>query len=133
MVAKIVKGKGLKGVVNYVLDKAKQTELIVASGARFKSRESSIRSFIAPTALNPKVAKPVGHISLDFAAQDKDKLTNARMVQIARENLEKMGITNTQFIIDRHHDKQHPHIHIVFNRINNEGQNKFRPKRLLSQ
>jgi hypothetical protein len=133
MVAKIVKGKGLKGVVNYVLDKAKQTELIVASGVRFKSRVSIIHSFIAQTALNPEVTKLFGHISLDFSAQDKDKLTNVRMVQIARENLEKIGITNTQFIIDRHHDKQHPHIHIVFNRINNEGQNKFRPKRLLSQ
>lgn len=121
MVAKIVKGKGFKGVVNYVLDKAKQTELIAASGVRLKSRESIISSFNAQTALNPRVAKPVGHISLDFSTQDKDKLTNARMVQIAREYLEKMGIRNTQFIIGRHHDKQHPHIHIVFNRIDNEG------------
>jgi len=32
MVAKIVKEKGFKGVINYVLDKAKQTELITADG-----------------------------------------------------------------------------------------------------
>ena len=30
MIAKIVKGKSFKGVVNYILDKAKQTELLVA-------------------------------------------------------------------------------------------------------
>jgi hypothetical protein len=95
MVAKIVKGKGFKGVVNYVLDKAKQTELIAAEGVRLKSRESIICSFVAQTALNPRVSRPDGHISLDFSAQDKDKLTNARMVQIARDYLNEIGIRNT--------------------------------------
>ncbi|MDR0506338.1 MAG: relaxase/mobilization nuclease domain-containing protein [Dysgonamonadaceae bacterium] len=121
MVAKIVKGQSFKGVVNYVLDKAKQTELIAANGVRLKSRESIIRSFIAQTELNPKVSKTVGHISLDFSAQDKDKLTNTKMVQIAKEYMSKMGIINTQYIVGRHYDKEHPHIHIVFNRIDNNG------------
>ena len=95
--------------------------MLVAEGVRCKNRESIIRSFIAQTGLNPKVAKTVGHISLDFSAQDKDKLTNAKMVQIAKEYMTKMGITGTQYIIGRHYDKEHPHIHIVFNRVNNEG------------
>ena len=121
MIAKIVKGKSFKGVVNYVLDKAKQTELLAAEGVRCKSRESIIRSFIAQSGLNPKVSKTVGHISLDFSVQDKDKLTNAKMVQIANEYMTKMGIVNTQYIIGRHHDREHPHIHIVFNRVDNNG------------
>ncbi|GHT59530.1 mobilization protein [Bacteroidia bacterium] len=121
MVAKIVKGKGFKGVINYVLDKAKQTELVAAEGVRLKSKESIIRSFIAQSGLNPKVSKMVGHVSLNFSAQDRDKLTNTKMVQIAKEYMSKMGITNTQYIIGRHYDKEHPHIHIVFNRIDNDG------------
>jgi hypothetical protein len=121
MVAKIVKGKSFKGVVNYVLDKAKQTQLLAAEGVRLKSRESIVQSFVAQSGLNPKVSKMVGHISLDFSAQDKDKLTNAKMVQIAREYMTKIGIINTQYIIGRHYDKEHPHIHIVFNRVNNGG------------
>ncbi len=32
-----------------------------------------------------------------------------------------MGIKNTQFIITRHLDKEHPHCHIVFNRVDNDG------------
>jgi hypothetical protein len=121
MIAKIVKGKSFKGVVNYVLDKAKQTELLAAEGVRYKSKESIIRSFVTQAGLNPRVAKTVGHISLDFSAHDKDKLTNAKMVQIAKEYMTKMGITDTQYFIGRHYDKEHPHIHIVFNRVNNEG------------
>jgi hypothetical protein len=30
-------------------------------------------------------------------------------------------IRNTQFIIERHHDKEYPHIHPIFNRIDNYG------------
>jgi len=121
MIAKIVKGKGFKGVIQYVLDKAKQTELIAADGVRLKSRESIIRSFIAQAGLNPKITQMVGHISLDFSAQDREKLTNAVMTRIAKEYMSKMGITDTQYIIGRHHDKEHPHIHVVFNRIDNNG------------
>ena len=121
MIAKITKGKSFKGVVNYILDKAKQTELLATEGVRHKSRESIIRSFVTQTELNSRVAKTVGHISLDFSAQDRDKLTNSKMVQIAHEYLNAMGIKDTQFIIARHNDKEHPHIHIVFNRIDNNG------------
>jgi len=121
MVAKIVKGQSFKGVINYVLDKAKQTEILAAEGLRLKSKESIIRNFNTQAGMNPNVSKSVGHISLDFSAQDKDKLTNAKMVQIAKEYMEKMGIVNTQYIIGRHHDKEHPHIHLVFNRVDNNG------------
>jgi type IV secretory pathway VirD2 relaxase len=43
------------------------------------------------------------------------------MVGIALEYLDKMGYQNTQFIIARHHDTDHPHIHLVINRIDNDG------------
>ena len=32
-----------------------------------------------------------------------------------------MGIENTQFIIARHTDRDHPHCHIVYNRVDNDG------------
>jgi len=32
-----------------------------------------------------------------------------------------MGIVNTQYIIVRHSDRTHPHCHIVFNRVDNDG------------
>ena len=43
------------------------------------------------------------------------------MVKLALEYMEKMGIKNTQFIIARHLDKEHPHCHIVYNRVDNDG------------
>ena len=79
------------------------------------------QSFIDQTELNPRVGKVVGHISLSFSVQDSSKLSNEWMAQIAREYMEKMGIKDTQYIIGRHFDKEHPHVHIAFNRIDNNG------------
>jgi Relaxase/Mobilisation nuclease domain. len=121
MMAKIVKGRAFKGVIKYILDKQKDTQVLDADGLRVKNQSSVIQSFITQASLNTRIAKPVCHISLDFSAQDKDKMSNQLMVQIARDYMEQMGIKNTQYIIARHFDKEHPHIHLVYNRIDNDG------------
>ena len=121
MIAKIMKGSGFKGVINYILDPRKGTELIDSSGVRTDNISHIAQSFIDQTELNPRVGKVVGHISLSFSAQDSPKLSNKWMAQIAREYMEKMGIKDTQYIIGRHFDKEHPHVHIAFNRIDNNG------------
>ena len=120
MIAKIVQGHGFRGVVGYVLDKEKAS-LLCAEGVRIKDKESIVKSFIAQQKLNPKIVKPVAHISLDFSVQDKNRLTDQFMVGMAREYMEKMGYRDTQYIIARHHDTDHPHIHLVINRIDNNG------------
>ncbi len=120
MIAKIVQGRGFRGAVNYILDK-KNARLLFAEGVRLKDKVSVIQSFITQSKLKPKIAKPVAHISLDFSAQDKNELTDKLMVGVAHEYLEKMGYKNTQYIIVRHHDTDHPHIHLVINRIDNKG------------
>ena len=43
------------------------------------------------------------------------------MLKIAHEYMERMGIRNTQYIIAQHIDREHPHCHIVFNRVDNDG------------
>ena len=95
--------------------------MLIGEGVRLKNTHSIIKSFTAQTELNLRVSKPVGHISLDFSVQDKAKLSNAFMLKVADDYMDRMGIVNTQFRIARHYDKEHPHIHIVFNRVNNLG------------
>ena len=121
MMAKIIKGKGFKGCVNYILDSKKGTTLLEAKDVRLKSKASIIQSFVSQAKLNPNLSRSVGHISLNFSAQDKDKITNEMMVTVARDYMQKMGIKDTQYIIARHFDKEHPHIHLCFNRIDNKG------------
>ena len=76
--------------------------------------------------MRPKVKSPVKHVSLAFSPQDTihfldDENGDALMVEIAKKWMDQMGIRNTQYIITRHHDTEHPHCHIVFNRIDNAG------------
>ncbi|MCW0482275.1 relaxase/mobilization nuclease domain-containing protein [Gaoshiqia sediminis] len=121
MMAKIVKGQGFRGVVNYVLDQSKGTEILDSQGVRLKNAGSIIDSFVFQSEMNTRIKKPVGHISLDFSAQDLGELSNSLMVKISQEYMNLMGISNTQYILCRHFDKEHPHVHLVFNRVDNEG------------
>ncbi|WP_167604558.1 relaxase/mobilization nuclease domain-containing protein [Maribellus sediminis] len=121
MIAKITTGGDFAGAVNYILDPKKAAELLIGEGVRLKNTNSITKSFVAQTELNSRVSKPVGHISLDFSVQDKAKLSSVFLLKIADDYLNRMGIIYTQFIIARHYDKEHPHIHIVFNRVNNQG------------
>lgn len=118
---KISKGRSFNKCVKYILDEGKNTKLLDAQGVRLKSSGSIVQSFIAQAKLNPKLSISVGHISLSFSAEDKDKLSNEFLVKITREYMQKMGIVNTQYIVAQHFDKEHPHIHLCFNRVDDMG------------
>ena len=120
MIGKIKKGSGFKGCVNYVLGK-EQAALLHADGVLTESRGDIIRSFCMQTGMNPDLKKPVGHIALSYSAVDAPKLTDEKMIQLAQEYMREMKITDTQYIIVRHQDREHPHVNIVFNRIENNG------------
>ena len=121
MIAKIVKGSSFKGVVNYILDKEKDAKILICDGLFVENKNTIAMSFDAQSKMNPKVTKPVGHISLAFHKEDEHRLTDRAMAGIALEYLKEMGITDTQILIVRHFDKEHPHVHIAFNRIANNG------------
>ena len=121
MIGKQTKGTSFSGCVNYVLkeEKARLLEAVGVDG----SPEQMAEQFELQSLLNDKVKNIVGHTSLSFSPQDSLRLQNddALMLKIAHEYMERMGIRNTQYIIARHIDREHPHCHIVFNRVDNDG------------
>lgn len=121
MMAKITKGSSFKGVIKYIIDEKKKSQILDADGLRLKSISSVIGSFVTQAEMNGRVSKTVGHISLDFSAQDKDKISNRFMVNVAHDYMKQMDICNTQYILVRHFDKEHPHVHLVFNRVDYNG------------
>jgi hypothetical protein len=120
MMAKIVKGSSFGGCVRYVTSK-RDAKLLAADGVLLDSKQSIIDSFEAQSQLNPRLGKKVGHISLNFSVQDKNRIGDAFMLKVAEEYMRKMGITETQYVIVRHNDREHPHCHIVFNRVDYNG------------
>ena len=129
MIAKIKTRADFGGIVNYANDqknKKKSATLLAHEGVCAINNKAIADSFQIQASMRPKVKSPVKHVSLAFSSQDisrfpDDEEGDALMVEIAKKWMEQMGIRNTQYIIARHHDTKHPHCHLVFNRIDNEG------------
>lgn len=71
--------------------------------------------------MRPNVKKPVCHTILSFSAEDAERLDDKTMNNLALQYLQKMGYGDTQYLIVRHLDREHPHVHICINRIDNNG------------
>jgi hypothetical protein len=121
MMGKIPKsGKSFKGCVEYCMLK-KDAVVLDADGLRTDEVAHTIADFNMQRKMRPSLGQAVGHIALNWSPEDAQKLTDELMVKIAKEYLTKMKITGTQVLMVRHHDTNHPHLHLVFNRVNNEG------------
>lgn len=109
-------------VVDYV-NNPRRARLLDSKDVRLDSNATIARSMQGQADDKPgrKLKTPVYHISLDFAHEDTPRLTDALMVEIAREYMRRMGIVNTQYIVSRHTDREHQHLHIVANRVDNDG------------
>ena len=122
MIAKIIKGTNFSGVVSYMLSKREgQVKVLQANGVHSSFPNDIAHDFNLQASMRPNVHKPVCHTILSFSAHDSDRLTDAIMVKIANEYLHEMGYSDTQSLIVRHSDRQHPHLHICINRIGNDG------------
>lgn len=121
MIAKIKKSSSFQNTVNYILDNKKDATLIANEGVRTLDNQSMIDSFNMQAQLNNRVSKCTGHIILSFSEEDKYRTSDEFMLKVAHEYMQKMGIVDTQYIIGRHFDKSHPHIHICYNRVNDDG------------
>ncbi|KAA8485560.1 relaxase/mobilization nuclease-like protein [Arcticibacter tournemirensis] len=121
MIGKVPKpGKSFGGCIEYNVLK-KDAVTLYADGVRIDKIAHTINDFNMQRKMNPGLGQAVGHIALSWSPNDKDKLNDEKMVEIAKEYLQKMKIQDTQVLMVRHKDKEHPHLHIVYNRVNNQG------------
>ena len=129
MIAKIKTRESFAGIVDYAHDynnDKKKARLIDYKDVCIISNKSIADSFTIQASMRSKIVKPVKHISLGFSPNDAhlfsdDEKGDELMVRIAKDWMKEMGISNTQYIIARHLDTEHPHCHLVFNRIDNDG------------
>ena len=120
MIGKIIAGSSFAGTVGYVIKK--QSRVLAAEGIAPPNVRDMIQDFKDQTLLNPRIKNAVGHISLSFSSKDAPRMTDALMLDIAKEYMQRMGITDTQYLLVRHLDQPHPHCHLVYNRVGNNGQ-----------
>ena len=118
MIAKNIKGKSFKGCVSYVMNDT--ATILEAEGVFANDTKDIIRSFAMQRSGRKEIKQPVGHIPISFSPEDKGRMTDEFMIQLAKEYMQEMEISNTQYIIVRHDNTENPHLHIVYNRIDND-------------
>ncbi len=124
MIGKIIIGKSLMGCISYCLD----DKVLESQEAGFKNRaevllfnqcygnkKDLIQQFNDVRHLNPKLSKPVLHITLSLAPGEKlEKGTLCKMIEDCAKSF---GFESNQFIGVSHFDTSHQHLHIIANRI----------------
>jgi len=126
MVAKIKIGKSVRGIIHYNENKVAEgtASLILANGFAVDIEKITIPNKIARfkhlTELKPSVKTNALHISLNFEASEK--IDNTKMQQIAIRYMELIGFGEQPFLVYRHNDVAHQHVHIATTSIQRNGQ-----------
>lgn len=127
MKAKIKRGSGFRGTLNYVLDEGKKRAgdkkaLIVAGNMSASNAKDLSREFSFSRSLRPDTKRPVWHCSLGLP--EGDSLDIGTWDRISNRFLEEMGVDtgNHQFVVVKHHDTDKEHVHIVMSRIGLDSQ-----------
>jgi transcriptional regulator NrdR family protein len=119
MICKIIQGAGFSGACNYLLTKD-GAEVIGSKDIRDYDPKLAAQDFITIASQNKRVKKKETHIVVSFHKYDTN-ITNEKMKAMAEKIIEGMGFENAQYLIVRHNDTEHPHFHILMNRIDMEG------------
>ena len=118
MIGKTVKGRGFRGVLNYIFSKPNAT--ILGGNMAGNNPPSLAKEFRAITRFNARVKKPVAHISLSPSIEDD--VSDQTALTLISQYMDKIGFTDCQWVALKHIDtefegKPRPHYHIVANRV----------------
>jgi hypothetical protein len=117
MIAKAIKGKGFRGALEYDLSK-EQGRVIDTNMEGVGPRELA-REFGAIRKLRPNLGRAVLHVSL--SAAPGEILTDDQWREIGHRYLHGMGLDANQYLITRHLDTEHEHVHLLVNRVRFDG------------
>jgi hypothetical protein len=125
MVARFVNGKNIRGMLHYNENKvaAGEARLLLASGFagdidRF-SQEQKLQRFEHLTILNTRVKTNAVHITLNF--DEQDKLSNEQLQQITMSYMARIGFGDQPYLVYKHNDAAHTHVHIATINIKPDG------------
>jgi hypothetical protein len=121
MKAKVKRGNGFRGVLEYVFGPGQhnqpgRAEIVGGNLSGMHPRELAAE-FGASRRQRPEVKNPVWHCSL--ALPKGERLDSAAWHQVCQRHLQLMGIDtdNHMWIAVRHADTDHDHVHVVVSRI----------------
>jgi hypothetical protein len=123
MVAKIIPNhsSSFGNICTYTIEREK-AKVIHSEGIRLGTSQLMAEQLNMYANSNSRVKYPVGHIVLSFSKELNGKLSDNVQKFIAMDYLTKMNIKNTALVIVAHSDKSHPHLHILYSKVDFDNQ-----------
>jgi hypothetical protein len=112
MIGKQIKGSSFLGVLNYL---AKENSRLIGGNMAASTPRTLASEFNVARELNPRLKKAVYHASLSLPLTEH--LDDEKWCSLSQDYLEGMGFDGSQYVVYRHTDTEHDHVHIVANRI----------------
>ena len=120
MIGKIVIGKYFYGVLAYNEKKVSEGKgYVIDSNIKHGSTVEMTEEFNMIRQLRSSLGNAVFHISLNLP--HSETIDDTTFAALGCDYLMEMGFDNNQFIMYRHTDTKHEHIHIIANRVRYSG------------
>lgn len=119
---KISRSKTFDAMCAYVSGEDKKAEVLATEGVRGTSGADMAADFNAQRERNPNLGRAVMHVALAWPAAEKE-MSNELMLELTRAWMKEMKIDaqGTQWSLTRHNGTNHPHGHLIINRVDNQG------------
>jgi hypothetical protein len=123
MVASEVISRSPGNLCHYALNEEKNAKVLASHGVRIWSAGEMAADFEVQQQLRPGLNTATLHVALAWPPQEQSRITDELMRELALAYLKKMDIDaeKTQWAVVRHYDQEHPHCHLIVNRVNNHG------------
>lgn len=113
MIGKIVQGKSFRGLLNYL--HGKEGAQCIGGNLAGETPREFAAEFRVARVLNRRLKKAVCHVSLSLPKHER--LANDQWLAIAADYLTGMGYEHCQYVVYRHYDQDHDHVHLAICRI----------------
>ncbi len=113
-------------ILNYNENKVTQQKAVCLGGNNFPGEAADLsftarlNYFTRRMELNTNTKRNSLHISLNFDTSEKG-LGDEKMAQIAHAYMKELGFGEQPYLLYRHHDAGHPHLHLVTTNILADG------------
>lgn len=125
MIVKLSKGKGWRGASDYLMDGSKSKHKgrgsVLDTNLAGKNSRAWTSEVAAWRKLRPSLGKAVSHASLSLPLGET--LSDENWKKVARRFCDEMGFDDScPFLLVKHEDTGHEHVHILALRIDSKGQ-----------
>ena len=113
MTHKTKKSSSISGTMRYVMEK-EDAEVLFSQNMLGDTREEMV-SEMRLTAKLAQLKDPAYHLMISW--HPKDQVTNEQMAEVAQALVKALGLAEHHAVVVRHGDTEHPHLHMVANRV----------------